>query len=49
MAYGSQFIRDSFASEKFLELDHLKAFDTEGKFKDQKVAIQPIRELTKAL
>jgi NitT/TauT family transport system substrate-binding protein len=44
MAYGAEFVRDSRHSEKFLDLAHIKALDQEGKFKDQKADIKPIRE-----
>ena len=42
-AYGSQLIKDPVDSDRFMELKHLKALEQAGAFKDQKVAIAPIR------
>jgi NitT/TauT family transport system substrate-binding protein len=42
-AYGNQLIKDPIDGERFLDLQHLKALDQSGAFKDQKVAIAPIR------
>ncbi|HEY9174150.1 MAG TPA: phosphate ABC transporter substrate-binding/OmpA family protein [Verrucomicrobiae bacterium] len=42
-AYGSQLIKDPVDSDRFMELKHLKALEQGGAFKDQKVAIAPIR------
>ena len=42
-AYGSQLIKDPVDSDRFMELKHLKALEQSGAFKDQKVAIAPIR------
>jgi len=43
LAYGSEFIRNPIDAEKFLDLSHLKAIEQAGTFKDQKIAIAPIR------
>ncbi len=43
LAYGSDLIKDPPDSERFLDLRSLKAIDASGAFKDQKVAIAPIR------
>ncbi len=42
-SYGSQLIKDPVDSDRFVELKHLKALEQSGAFKDQKVAIAPIR------
>ena len=42
-AYGSSLIKDPVDSEKFVDLKHLQAIDKAGIFKDQKIAIAPIR------
>jgi NitT/TauT family transport system substrate-binding protein len=42
-AYGSDLIKDPPDSEKFADLKHLKAIEAKGEFKDQKIAIAPIR------
>ena len=42
-AYGSDLIRDPVDSERFADLQHLRALDKSGIFKEQKVAIAPIR------
>ncbi len=42
-AYGSPLIKDPVDSDRFMELKHLKALEQGGAFKDQKVAIAPIR------
>jgi NitT/TauT family transport system substrate-binding protein len=42
-AYGSDLIKDPPDSEKFVDLQHLKALEAKGEFKDQKIAIAPIR------
>jgi NitT/TauT family transport system substrate-binding protein len=42
-AYGSQLIKDPVDSDRFLDLAHLKALEQTGAFKEQKVAIAPIR------
>jgi NitT/TauT family transport system substrate-binding protein len=42
-AYGNQLIKDPVDSDRFMELKHLKALEQSGAFKDQKVAIAPIR------
>lgn len=43
LAYGSDLIRDPVDSDRFLDLKHLKALDKAGTFKEQKIAIAPIR------
>ncbi len=42
-AYGSELIRNPIDAEKFLDLAHLKAIEQAGTFKNQKIAIAPIR------
>ena len=42
-SYGSSLIKDPVDSDRFMELKHLKALEAAGAFKDQKVAIAPIR------
>jgi len=42
-AYGSQLIKDPADSDHFADLQFLKAADLSGAFKDQKIAIKPIR------
>jgi NitT/TauT family transport system substrate-binding protein len=42
-SYGSQLIKDPVDSDRFVDLAHLKALEQTGAFKDQKVAIAPIR------
>jgi NitT/TauT family transport system substrate-binding protein len=42
-AYGSDLIKEPVDGDRFLELKHLKALETQGAFKNQKVAISPIR------
>jgi NitT/TauT family transport system substrate-binding protein len=42
-AYGSQLVKDPIDAERFVELKHLKALEASGAFKDQRVAIAPIR------
>jgi NitT/TauT family transport system substrate-binding protein len=43
LAYGSDLIKDPPDASRFLELRHLDALDKGGLFKDQTVAIAPIR------
>jgi NitT/TauT family transport system substrate-binding protein len=43
LAYGPQLIRDPPDAERFLDLKALKTVEAGGQFKDQKVAIAPIR------
>ena len=43
LAYGSDLIRDPPDASRFASLDGLTAADASGRFKDQKVAIAPIR------
>ena len=42
-AYGRDLIRSSIDAERFVDLAHLKAIEQGGTFKDQKIAIAPIR------
>lgn len=42
-AYGSTLIKDPVDSDRFVDLKHLQAIDKGGLFKEQKVAISPIR------
>jgi NitT/TauT family transport system substrate-binding protein len=42
-AYGSGLIKDPVDADRFADLQHLKALETAGTFKDQKIAIAPIR------
>jgi len=42
-SYGSQLIKDPVDSDRFVDLTHLKALEQTGAFKEQKVAIAPIR------
>ena len=42
-AYGNQLVQDPIDGDRFLDLQHLKALDESGAFKDQKMAIVPIR------
>jgi NitT/TauT family transport system substrate-binding protein len=42
-AYGSSLIKDPIDSERFMDLKHLQALDKAGTYKDQKIAIVPIR------
>ena len=43
LAYGTELIKDPPDPERFLDLEALKALEQSGLFKDQKVAIAPIR------
>jgi NitT/TauT family transport system substrate-binding protein len=42
-AYGPQLIKDPVDSDRFLDLSHLKSLEQAGTFKDQRIAIAPIR------
>ena len=42
-AYGSSLIKDPIDSDRFLDLKHLQALEKAGTYKDQKIAIAPIR------
>jgi NitT/TauT family transport system substrate-binding protein len=42
-AYGSGILKDPVDGDRFLDLSHLKTIDQAGTFKDQKIAIAPIR------
>jgi NitT/TauT family transport system substrate-binding protein len=43
LSYGGQIIKDPVDGDRFLDLQHLKALEQSGAFKEQKVAIAPIR------
>jgi NitT/TauT family transport system substrate-binding protein len=43
LAYGSDLIKDPPGADRFVDLRHLQAVEKTGIFKDQKVAIAPIR------
>jgi NitT/TauT family transport system substrate-binding protein len=43
LAYGSALIKDPADSDRFLDLKQLKALEKAGTYKDQKIAISPIR------
>jgi NitT/TauT family transport system substrate-binding protein len=42
-SYGSPLIKDPVDSDRFVDLQHLKALEKSGAFKDQQIAIKPIR------
>jgi NitT/TauT family transport system substrate-binding protein len=42
-SYGSELVKDPVDSERFLDLKHLKALETEGAFAGQTVSIAPIK------
>jgi len=42
-AYGNELIKDPIDSERFVDLRHLQALEQTGEFKEQQVAIAPIR------
>ena len=46
-AYGSDLIKDPIDSDRFVDLVALKGFEKSGAYKDQKVAIAPIRTAAK--
>lgn len=48
-AYGSGLIKDPVDADRFVDLQHLKTLDQSGAFKDEKVAIKPIRMRTAAV
>jgi NitT/TauT family transport system substrate-binding protein len=43
LAYGNDLIKDPVDGDRFLDLQHLKALEQSGAFKEQKVSIAPIR------
>jgi len=43
LAYGSGLIRDPVDSDRFVDLQHLKTAEQSGAFKEQQIAIAPIR------
>jgi NitT/TauT family transport system substrate-binding protein len=45
-AYGTELIRDPIPPKRFVELSQLQALEQSGAYKDQKVAIAPIRSQT---
>ena len=45
-AYGSDLIKNPIDSDRFADLAHLNAIEQAGTFKDQKIAIAPIRSTT---
>jgi NitT/TauT family transport system substrate-binding protein len=47
-SYGSELIKDPVDSDRFVDLAHLKALEQGGAFKEQKVAIAPIRSSASA-
>jgi len=47
-SYGSQLIREPVDADRFVDLRHLKALEQSGAFRDQKVAIKPIRASSSA-
>jgi NitT/TauT family transport system substrate-binding protein len=47
-AYGNQLIKDPADSDRFADLQFLKALDQSGEFKGQQVAIAPIRSTSTA-
>lgn len=47
-AYGSDLIKDPIDADHFADLKYLKALEQTGLFKDQKVAIAPIRSTARA-
>jgi NitT/TauT family transport system substrate-binding protein len=42
-SYGNQLIREPVDADRFVDLRHLKALEQSGAFRDQKIAIKPIR------
>lgn len=42
-AYGSDLIKDPIDSDRFVDLKHLQALAKSGAYKDQRIAIEPIR------
>jgi NitT/TauT family transport system substrate-binding protein len=43
-SYGRDLIKDPVDATRFIELTHLKALEQSGAFKDQRIAIAPIRQ-----
>lgn len=43
LAYGSGLIKNPVGAEKFVDLQHIKALDASGAYKDQKIAIAPLK------
>ncbi|MFI5379834.1 MAG: phosphate ABC transporter substrate-binding/OmpA family protein [Tepidisphaerales bacterium] len=48
-AYGSELIRNPVDAERFFDTSHLKAIEQSGAFKNQKIAIAPIRSGTRTV
>ncbi|MEW6158797.1 MAG: phosphate ABC transporter substrate-binding/OmpA family protein [Verrucomicrobiota bacterium] len=47
-AYGNELVKDPVDGDRFLDLSHLKALEASGAFKEQKIAIAPIRSSSTA-
>lgn len=43
MAYGPELIKDPTPEDKLVDLQHLKALEKSGAYKDQKIAIAPVK------
>jgi NitT/TauT family transport system substrate-binding protein len=43
-SYGRELIKDPIDAQRFLDLKHLNALEQSGEFKEQKIAIAPIRQ-----
>ncbi len=43
LAYGREIIKDPAIAKRFVDLSHLQALEQSGAYKDQKIAIAPIR------
>jgi NitT/TauT family transport system substrate-binding protein len=43
MAYGTELIKNPVGEEKLIDLQHLKALEKSGAYKDQKIAIAPVK------
>jgi NitT/TauT family transport system substrate-binding protein len=43
LSYGSGLLKDPIDGDRFLDLQHLRAIEQSGAFKDQQIAIAPIR------
>ncbi|HYF51444.1 MAG TPA: OmpA family protein [Planctomycetota bacterium] len=48
IAYGSELIKDPVDSDRFADLQHLNKLKESGEFKDQQIAIAPIRAANEA-
>jgi NitT/TauT family transport system substrate-binding protein len=47
-SYGRELIKDPIDAQRFLDLKHLRALEQSGEFKEQKIAIAPIRQASSA-